>query len=97
VAGGRVVTNPAIPKIVELQRRVALESHCAFLNLFVAMGGEGTMARWNQGKGDEHLVGADLTHPNAAGAQTVGTLIYTAVMENYNNYRSRLTKTARSK
>jgi lysophospholipase L1-like esterase len=87
--GGRFITNPAIPKIVEMQRRVAAESHCAFLNLFAAMGGEGTMARWYQGQGRNHLVGADLTHPNAGGAQTVGTLIYTALMENYNNYRGR--------
>jgi hypothetical protein len=40
--GGRVVTLPAIPKIVEMQRRVALESNCAFFSLFNAMGGEGT-------------------------------------------------------
>lgn len=92
-AGGRVITHPAIPKIVEMQRRVALETHCAFLNLFAAMGGEGTMARWHEGR--DHLVGADLMHPNAKGAQTVGTLIYTALMENYNNYRQRLSVTRR--
>lgn len=86
--GGRVVTLPAIPKIVEMQRRVALETHCAFLNLFAAMGGEGTIARWHEGR--KHLVGGDLTHPNADGAQTVGTLIYMALMENYNSYRERL-------
>jgi len=88
VPGGRIVTLPAIPKIVEMQRRVARETHCAFLNLFAAMGGEGTMARWHEGR--KHLVGADLTHPNAEGAETVGTLIYTALLENYNSYRERL-------
>src|SRR4030095_4053030 len=87
--GGRIGTLPAIPKIVEMQRRVARETHCAFLNLFAAMGGEGTMARWHDGR--KHLVGADLTHPNAEGAQTVGTLIYTALMENYNSYHERMT------
>jgi lysophospholipase L1-like esterase len=86
--GGSIVTLPAIPKIVEMQRRVALETHCAFLNMFAAMGGEGTMARWREGR--NHLVGGDLTHPNAAGAQTVGTLISTALIENYNSYRERL-------
>jgi lysophospholipase L1-like esterase len=83
--GGRIITMPAIPKIVEMQRRVALESHCAFLNLYTAMGGEGTMARWHEGR--KHLVGADLTHPNGEGAQTVGNLIYMALMEDYDNYR----------
>ena len=83
--GGRIITMPAIPKIVEMQRRVALKSHCAFLNLYTAMGGEGTMARWYEGR--KHLVGADLTHPNGEGAQTVGNLIYMALMEDYDNYR----------
>ena len=88
--GGRVVTMPSIPKIVEMQQRVARETHCAFLNMFQAMGGEGTMARWHDGK--KHLVGADLTHPNAEGSQTVGTLLYMALMESYNNYQERIAK-----
>jgi len=87
VPGGRVVTMPAIPKIVDMQRRVAVETHCAFLNLFAAMGGDGTMARWHEGK--KHLVGGDLTHPTAEGAQTVGNLIYMALMEDYDNFREK--------
>jgi lysophospholipase L1-like esterase len=83
--GGRIITMPSIPKIVDMQRRVALQGHCAFLNLYTAMGGEGTMARWHEGR--KHLVGADLTHPNGEGAQTVGNLIYMALMEDYDNYR----------
>jgi lysophospholipase L1-like esterase len=86
--GGRVITLPSIPKIVEMQRRVALETHCAFLNMFEAMGGEGTMARWHEGR--KHLVGGDLTHPNGDGAQTVGTLLYMALMDSYNGYRERV-------
>ncbi|HEY6805064.1 MAG TPA: GDSL-type esterase/lipase family protein [Pyrinomonadaceae bacterium] len=85
--GGKVVTLPAIPKIVEMQRRVARETHCAFLNMYQAMGGEGTMARWHDGR--KHLVGADLTHPSAIGAQTVGTLLYMALMESYVEYREK--------
>ena len=85
--GGRVITMSSIPKIVEMQRRVAVETHCAFLNLFAAMGGEGTMARWHEGR--KHLVGGDLTHPNTEGAQAVGNLIYMALMESYDNFRER--------
>lgn len=86
--GGKVVTLPSIPKIVEMQQRVALETHCAFLNTFSAMGGEGTMARWHEGR--KHLVGGDLTHPTVDGAQTVGTLIYMALIDNYNQYKQRI-------
>src|SRR5260370_24326984 len=78
-AGGRIDTLDSIPKIVEMQHRVARDTGCGFLNLFAAMGGEGTMARWHDGR--HHLVGGDLTHPNADGALTVGALIYNAIIE----------------
>jgi lysophospholipase L1-like esterase len=93
--GGRIITLPSIPKIVNMQRRVALDMHCAFLNTFAAMGGEGTMARWHEGR--QHLVAGDLTHPTATGAQTIGTLIYMALMENYNRYTDRMATSATQK
>src|SRR5260370_15779230 len=62
--GGRVTTLDSIPKIVEMQHRVARDTGCGFLNLFAAMGGEGTMARWHEGP--HHPVGGDLMHPTAA-------------------------------
>lgn len=86
-SGGKVITLPAIPKIVEMQRRVALESNCAFFNLFAAMGGEGTMARWHEGR--KHLVGGDLTHPTGEGAEIIGKLIYQAIMDGYAEYQAR--------
>jgi lysophospholipase L1-like esterase len=86
--GGKIVTLPAIPKIVELQRRVAAETNCAFLSLFAAMGGDGTMARWHEGK--DHLVGGDLTHPTGAGAEKVGGLIYAAILDGYTKYQARI-------
>jgi lysophospholipase L1-like esterase len=82
--GGKVVTLPSIPKIVEMQRRVAAETKCAFFDLFAAMGGEGTMAKWHDGR--NHLVGGDLTHPNAAGAEKIGDLIYNALIDGYDRY-----------
>lgn len=88
VGGGRVVTLESIPKIVAMQQRVASETGCAFFNMFAAMGGHGTMARWHAGK--KHLVGADLTHPNADGAETVGALIYQAMIDGYAKYQKRI-------
>jgi len=89
VPGGKIVTMPSIPMIVEMQRRVALEENCAFFNTFQAMGGEGTMARWSAGKGKNHLVGGDLTHPNTAGAEIVGSRIYEAINDGYAKYKAR--------
>ena len=87
VAGGKVTTLDSIPKIVAMQQGVARDSGCAFFNMFAAMGGQGTMARWHAGK--KHLVGADLTHPNADGAETVGVLIYEALVDGYAKYQAR--------
>jgi hypothetical protein len=72
-----------------MQKRVALDTGCAFFNTFDAMGGEGTMAKWHEGKGKNHLVGADLTHPTAEGSETVGRLIYEAIVDGYAKYRAR--------
>jgi lysophospholipase L1-like esterase len=88
-AGGKIVTKPSIPMIVEMQRRVALETGCAFFDTFKAMGGEGTMAKWYAGAGKNHFVGGDLTHPTAEGAEIVGRLIYEALNDGYAKYRAR--------
>ena len=86
--GGKVVTLDSIPKLVEMQERVARDSGCAFFKRLAAMGGTGTMARWHANK--KHLVGADLTHPNADGAETVGVFIYEALLDGYAKYRGRM-------
>lgn len=93
--GGRVITLESIPKIVEMQHRVATETNSGFLNMFAAMGGEGTMARWHSGK--KHLVGGDLTHPTADGAETVGVILYGALVEGYAKYDARSAIAERSK
>ncbi|MBA2733054.1 MAG: hypothetical protein H0U54_09225 [Acidobacteria bacterium] len=87
--GGKIITMPSIPLIVEMQRRVALEENCAFFNTFQAMGGNGTMAKWAAGKGKNHLVGGDLTHPTAEGGVVVGGLIYEALNDGYTKYKAR--------
>jgi lysophospholipase L1-like esterase len=85
--GGKVITKPSIPLIVDLQRRVALETNCAFFNTYTAMGGEGTMAKW--AALPKKLVRSDLTHPTAEGAEIVGRLIYEALYDGYTKYRAR--------
>jgi lysophospholipase L1-like esterase len=85
--GGKVITKPSIPMIVDLQRRVAMETGCAFFNTYAAMGGEGTMAKW--AALPKRLVRSDLTHPTAEGAEIVGRLIYEALYDGYTKYRGR--------
>jgi lysophospholipase L1-like esterase len=86
-----IETMPTIPKIVEIQKRVAAEMGCAFFNTFEAMGGEGTMARWYQG--ERRLVSADLIHPIPAGGRIVANAFVRELMLGYNGFKLRqLTK-----
>jgi lysophospholipase L1-like esterase len=86
-AAGGIITHPAIPKIVEMQRRVAQETGCAFFDTYAAMGGEGTMARWYAGVNGTKMVGGDLMHPTPTGAEFVGQLIYDALTRGYEGYQ----------
>jgi lysophospholipase L1-like esterase len=70
---GEVETMPTIPRIVNIQRRVADETGCAFFDTFDAMGGEGTMARWYSA--EPRLVAADLIHPFGDGGKIIASLL----------------------
>jgi hypothetical protein len=66
---GQIETMPTIPRIVEIQRRVAQETGCGFFDTFRAMGGSGTMARWYTER--PRLVSADFIHPYPAGGKII--------------------------
>lgn len=74
---GLIVTMPSIPRIVQAQRDVAMNTGCAFFDTFTAMGGEGTMGRWYEW--DPRLVTGDLTHPTGVGANVLGKLLARAL------------------
>jgi lysophospholipase L1-like esterase len=86
-SSSRITTVPALPRLVEIQRRTALEMDCAFFNTFQAMGGEGTMARWYDSS--PRLVSADFTHPLPAGARKVGVLLDQALESGYRKFKAR--------
>lgn len=83
--GGAIVTRPMIPKLVTAQRRFAAENGCAFLDMFTAMGGEGTVARWHAAR--PRLMGGDLTHPTWEGSEIVGTLLHDALLRAYERWK----------
>ena len=84
---GQIATPAALPRLVEIQRRVAGETGFAFFNTFQAMGGEGTMARWYQSQ--PRLVSADFMHPLPAGARKVGVLLYQALESGFRVYKAK--------
>ena len=85
--GGEIETLPTIPRIVEIQRRVAAELGCGFFNTFEAMGGAGTMARWYDNQ--PRLVSADFIHPTPAGAKIVATAFVRELTSGLNRYKLR--------
>jgi lysophospholipase L1-like esterase len=87
VRDGKLVTKRVILDLVAIQERVALAHGAAFWNLFDAMGGEGSMARWFHAK--PQLAGGDLTHPTPLGAETLGDMLAEAIVSAYEAWRSR--------
>jgi lysophospholipase L1-like esterase len=84
---GQIITAPALPRLVEIQRQIAAETGCAFFNTFQAMGGEGTMARWYESQ--PRLVSADFMHPLPAGAKKVGVLLDQALEAGFRQFKAR--------
>jgi lysophospholipase L1-like esterase len=85
--GGEIETLPTIPRIVDIQRRVAGQLGCGFFNTFEAMGGAGTMARWYDSQ--PRLVSADFIHPTPAGARIVATAYVRELTNGLNRYKLR--------
>ncbi len=91
-SGGGIETMPTIPRLVEVQRRVARDTGCAFFDTFRAMGGEGTMARWYTGQ--PRLVSADLIHPFPAGGKTIAAIFTRELSAGLNRFKLRQTRKA---
>lgn len=84
-ATGEIDTIASMPRLVNTEARIALDTGAAFFNTFEAMGGQGTMARWYSS--EPRLVGADYIHPMPAGAKIVGELLYSALREGFIQYK----------
>ena len=78
-------TNPQIPKIVAIQQRVAADTRCAFFNTYLAMGGDGTMARWYAA--EPRLITADLIHPTPQGAEYVAQLFTGGLYDGFDRWK----------
>ena len=86
--GGDVIsTMPAIPRLAEIQQRVAAELGCGFFNTYQAMGGNGTMERWYDGH--PRMVAADLIHPTPQGARIVAQSLTGQLLIGYERYQQR--------
>jgi lysophospholipase L1-like esterase len=83
---GEIKTVPALPLVVEIQRKVAADTGCAFFNTYEMMGGADTMGRWYNSQ--PRLVSADFIHPMPAGAAIVGQLFEEALLKGYRRHKA---------
>lgn len=72
----RLVQRPYLTEVLAMERQVALAEGCAFFDLFSAMGGSGSLARFLQAG----LVHDDLVHPRGQGLDLLGQLLTDALL-----------------
>jgi hypothetical protein len=80
-------TDPSVPILVESQKRMAKNNKIAFWSLYDAMGGYGSMIKWVEG--DTAFANKDYTHFNYKGAHKVGKLLFSKLMNEYNDYNAK--------
>jgi hypothetical protein len=80
-------TDPSVPLLVSVQKKMSEQTGCAFWSLYDAMGGTGSMVKWVEG--DTVLANKDYTHFNFKGAHKVGKLLYAKLMSEYRDYNKK--------
>jgi lysophospholipase L1-like esterase len=86
-AAGTIETLPTIPRIVEIQGRVARATRCGFFNTFAATGGTGTAARWYAS--NPRLIGDDLIHPHSGGAKIIANALVREFLAGWERFKNR--------
>lgn len=80
--GTNYVTHPQLEATRDGIKKVALETGCAFFDMYDCMGGANSMASWV----DQKLAANDYIHFSPQGARKIATLFYSALIAEYNSY-----------
>jgi lysophospholipase L1-like esterase len=81
----KMMTDSAVAPLALAQKRYAVKTESAYVNLYTLMGGDGSMVKWV----DEvpALANKDYTHFNMRGAKKVSGLIYDQLNAGYEQYK----------
>src|SRR5690606_14663328 len=79
-------TDSAVVPLSSAQRRYALKTQSAFVNLYTLMGGDGSMVKWVEQE-TPALANKDYTHFNYQGSRKIGRLLYEQIMDGYSQYK----------
>jgi hypothetical protein len=83
--GTEMKTDSAVVPLTLAQKRYAVQTESAYVNLYTLMGGDGSMVKWV----DEAPAQAnkDYTHFNFRGSKKISDLIYKQLNEGYIKYK----------
>jgi lysophospholipase L1-like esterase len=81
--GTEYVTYPLLEATRDAIKKAVLESNCAFFDMYDCMGGKNSMPGWV----DKKLAATDYTHFSPQGARKIATLLYSALIKEYNFYQ----------
>ncbi len=87
---GEIQTYPGLPQMVDSLRAMSLQEGIAFWDMFAAMGGRGSIVKWNTAS--PQLVGSDYIHFTTKGAQKMADMLYETLNMYYRFYRLRTGK-----
>lgn len=82
--GMNYVTHPQLENLRNAIRDAAFETGCAFWDMYDVMGGKNSMVEWVK----LNLAATDYIHFAPAGARKISTLLYSALIKEYENYLS---------
>lgn len=84
---GPFTQRPELEDVIAMERKIALEEGCAWFDLFHAMGGSGSIKRFDRAG----LMHADRVHPKGKGLDVLGQLIVDAMLDEYAKARTPVT------
>ena len=82
---GQYVTYPNLEKVRDALRSAALNSGCAFWDMYEAMGGKNSMPSWVFA--DPPLAGNDFVHFNTRGSRIIAEMLYNSIIYEYGVWR----------
>jgi lysophospholipase L1-like esterase len=79
------VTHPNLEGVRDAVKNAALQSGCAFWDMYEAMGGRNSMPSWVFA--DPSLAVSDFVHFNTRGARLIAEMLYNAIMYEYQEWK----------
>jgi lysophospholipase L1-like esterase len=76
------VTHPQLEALRDAIRDAAFKTNCAFFDVYEGMGGKNSMVSWV----DAGIASKDYIHFMPNGARKIATMLYAAMLQDYNHY-----------